>query len=475
MNRAFLLGLGALLCAVAWLWWSDPSKSALSEIVAGYQTSDPAPREAVEAQEISAEQESGPDAREEIEASSPLAPLRGQPISSVRGEVTGGSEVFPGGDRSGVQVYCWPGWYAKQPNRLDSLDDAPGIQVATTDAAGRFSFELYVDDAHWLIAVADGKCSSFEGMRIGTKPDLEVSLEMRRMFGTHYRVALDPSDPRPIDLVNSGNASLLNVPNGLCLGPERFPHAFFPGTRIDGPPPNQPAHTSLFAWVDPTAPEPLAAVIVQEIPGCYLVKETVPLRPVSRNQALPTAKLQAVARSEFGELVITARGIPKGLGGPLGAPLSLRMRGKGSALPFSFKLQSLEQFPLRYTRIPVGEYSLDAREHSGVTGLIDASQLISIRAGKLTEIEVDFGDFSFLVFERDLEITDLRYLTPPRVRVPNHQESSLLNWDEPRQLIVLAPTSKEIMQISGSVFLDGPLGPREEGRVITYTAGVDDD
>ena len=475
MNRAFLFGLGVLLCAVAWLWWSDPSKGALAEIVAEYQAPDSDLRAAVDAQQSSERSESGPDVRKEIESSSRLAPPKGQPISSVRGEVTGGSEVFPSGDRSGVQVYCWPGWYAKQPNRLRSLEEAPGMQVTSTDAAGSFSFELYVDDAHWLIAVADGKSSHFEGMRIGTKPDIVVSLEMRRLFGTHYRVAIDPNDPRPIDLVASDNAELLNVPNGFGLGPKRFPSAFFPGTQIDGPPPNQPAHTSFFAWVDPTAPEPLAAVIAQEIPGCYPVREFVPLHPVSRDQALPTASLRANARSDFGELVITARGIPDGLKGPLGAPLKWPMRSKGAVPPFSFKLSSLAQFPLRYSRIPVGQYFLDAREHSGVKGLIDASQSIMVRAGELTEIEVDFTNFNFLVFERDPEITDLRYLTPPRVRVPNHQESSLLNWDEPRQLIVLAPTSKEIMQITGSVFLDGPLGPREEGRVITYTAGVDDD
>jgi hypothetical protein len=447
----------------------------LAEIVAEYPTPDPAPRTAAEVQPSREERENRTDTREAIESIPALEPLQGRPVSSVRGEVTGGMDAFPGGDRSGVQVYCWPDGYAKQPNRLTSLEDAPGIQVATTDASGKFSFELYVDDAHWLFAVIDGKCSNFEGMRIGTKPNVEVLLEMRRMFGSHYRVAIDPNDPRPIDLVQSSDARLLNVPNGFCLGPARFPHAFFPGTRIDGPPPGQAAHTSFFAWVDPTAPEPLAAVIVQEIPGCYPVKETIPLYPVSRNQPLPTASIQANARTSFGELVIKARGIPEGISGPLGAPLQWPMRSVEANRRLSFELSSLAQFPLQYSRIPVGEYSLDAREHSGVRGLIDVTQLISIRAGELTEIEVDFGSFNFLVFERNPEIADLRYLTPPRVRVPNHQESSLVNWDQPRQLIVLAPSSFKIMQITGSVFLDGPLGPRKEGRITRYTAGIDDD
>lgn len=475
MRRPLALGLAILVAAVAWLWWSDPSKPVLSGIVAEYQAPEQAPQEAVATESPREVSNGGSEARQEVEPSPPLAPLVGKPVSSVRGEITGGSEVFPGGKRSGVQVYCWPGWYSQQPPRLESLDDVPGMQVTTTDADGNFNFELYVDDAHWLFAVADGKCSNPEGMRIGTKTGVNVSLEMRRVFGTHYRITFAASDPRPIDLVQSRRTSLLNIPNGSCLEADQFPRAFFPGTRIDGPPPDLPAHTSLYAWVEPTAPEPIAARIIQEIPGCLPVQEVIPLRPVSRSQALPTVNLRANARSAFGELVITARGIPDGLTEALGAPLKWTMRSKDGSPPFSFEFNSLAQFPLRYSRIPIGEYFLDAREHSGVRGLFDALQPIQVSAGKATEIEVDFGNFSFLAFERDPEITDFRYLTLPRVRVPNHQEASLLRWDHPRQLIVLAPSSKELMQVTGSVFLDGPLGPRQQGRVTTYTAGVDDD
>ena len=88
----------------------------------------------------------------------------------------------------------------------------------------------------------------------------------------------------------------------------------------------------------------------------------------------------------------------------------------------------------------------------------------------------DWSSLKFWVFQRDPALEDLRFLTPPRIRVPNHEEPGFPDWTEPSQLVVLYPHGEETpISITGDVFLDGPRGPRTEGRVTYYTAGIDDD
>jgi hypothetical protein len=476
VNRAFLLGLGVLLCAVAWLWWSDPSKGALAEIVARYEAPEQVPRPAADAREADAGAEPSSPLREELESTAPLLLPQGEPISSVRGKILGGSEVFPAGDRSGIQVYCWPGWYAKQPHRLRSLKAAPGIQVTTTDAAGNFSFELYVDDAHWLFAVADGMCSDPEGMRIGTKPGVEVSIEMRRLVGLRHQMVIDGQPKNEINFYNGMTTSLVGDSASKRLSGRRFPRAFFPLALERSSKGISPMRGEIFAWLAPHSPTPVAVRFQTSLPGCHPFDETIPLTPISLTRALPKVELLVDPHAEFGEVLLEFTGVPETALAPFCRALMLPFASLTDRIYVTTLFEGFHQFPLRLHYVPEGAYRLTPEDHPQASIDLGLFDQIEVRAGATTRIVLDFSSVEFLVFERDPNLDDLRYLTPPRIRIRGRGDAGVSDWEEPRQLVILKPLEDdEEMIITGSVFLDGPLGPRKDGRVTIYTAGTDDD
>ncbi len=476
MNRAVLLGLAVLLCAVAWLWWSDPSRGALAEIVAEYQSPKAAPAPASDSSEARREVEPDTPSREALKTVPNLSPPQGEVVSSIQGTITGGIEVFPAGDRSGVQVYCWPGWYAKQPHRLSSLQDAPGMQVTTTDAAGNFSFDLYVDDAHWLFAVADGMCSDPEGMRIGTKPGVEVSMEMRRLVGLRYRLVIDGQARKAINFEQSRKISLVEDELSESIPGRRFPRAFFPTaepTAGDTPLPNA---GETFAWLAPQALTPAAIQFSNSLPGCHPFKETIPLEPVSRTQAMQVVELLIHPHTQMGEILLEFTGVPAIAQAPFCRALFFPFVAVDHGSSVTSFIEGFDDFPLRLHYVPVGEYRLTPEDHPQARIDLDVPETIQVQAGKTTRVLLDFSRLEFLVFERDPELEDVRYLTPPRVRIRGRGEASVTDWEIPRQVMIIQPLARnEEMLITGSVFLDGPRGPRKDGRVTVYTAGTDDD
>jgi hypothetical protein len=476
MNRAFLLGLGILLCAVAWLWWSDPSKKLLDEIVAEYQAPEQAPSPPAVAQPTSDESEASTPDRVELESLAPLPAPQSEPVSSVHGRITGGSEVFPNGDRSGVQVYCWPGWYAQQPHRLESLADAPGIQVTTTDAAGNFNFELYVDDAHWLFALADGMCSDPEGMRIGTKPGVELSMEMRRLLGLRYHVIMDGREKEEINFYDGMSYKLIGASGSERMSGRRFPRAFFPSV-FGGLSKNLSLmHGEILAWLEPATPLPVSVHFQTSLPGCIALDETIPLAPVLQAQALPDAELRVDPQAEFGQILLELTGVPDAARAPFCGSLYFPLTSLSGHGRVEKLFEDFGQFPFRLNHVPEGDYRITPQDHPQAIIDLGLPEFVQVRAGKTTHLILDYSSVEFLVFERDPELKDVRYLTLPRVRIRGRGEAGLSDWKEPRQLVILKPlTDKEEMIITGSVFLDGPRGPRKQGRVTTYTAGIDDD
>ena len=405
-----------------------------------------------------------------------LPPPQGEVISSVQGTLTGGSEVFPGGDRSGVQVYCWPGWYAKQPHKLSSLDEAPGMQVTTTDAAGNFNFELYVDDAHWLFAVADGMCSDPEGMRIGTKPGVEISMEMRRLLGLRYHVIMDGREKEEINFYDGMSYKLVGASGSERMSGRRFPRAFFPSVFEGLSKSLSLMHGEILAWLEPATPLPVSVHFQTSLPGCIALDETIPLAPVLQAQALPDAELRVDPQAEFGQILLELTGVPDAARAPFCGPLLFPLTSLAGHGHVTIYLEDFRQFPWRLNHVPEGDYRITPEDHPQARVDLGVPELIQVRAGKTTHLTLDFSGLEFLVFERDPELEDVRYLTPPRVRIRGRGEASLSDWKEPRQLMILRPlASSEEMLITGSVFLDGPRGPRKDGRVTVYTAGTDDD
>lgn len=478
MNRALLFGLGALLCAVAWLWWSDPSRGALAEIVAEYQTPEPAqaPAPSADARDTSRRSQPSSPEREALKTVPSFPPPQGEVVSSVQGTITGGSEVFPNGDRSGIQVYCWPGWYSKQPRRLETLDDAPGMQVTTTDAAGNFSFDLYVDDAHWLFAVADGMCSDPEGMRIGTKPGVEVSMEMRRLVGLRYRAVIDGREKEEINFYNGMGYELVGDAGSERMTGRRFPRAFFPGAFVGLSKSLSLMHGEILAWLAPATPPPVSVRFQTSLPGCHAFDQTLPLAPILQTQALQEIELRIDPQAEFGQIQLDVTGVPDAARAPFIGPLFFPMTPLSERGHLTLFFEDFDQFPFRFNHVPEGDYRLAPEDHPQARVDLGVPELIQVRAGKTTHLTLDFSSVEFLVFERDPELEDVRYLTPPRVRIRGRGEAGLSDWKEPRQLMILKPlASNEEMLITGSVFLDGPHGPRKDGRVTIYTAGIDDD
>lgn len=479
MNRPGLLGMLALavLAALGVLWWTDPSSRALAEIESRYQQEES--RELAPAKpRMEPRDETSSNARTRTEtepAPLPADPPRGEPITRVTGVVVGGSEVFPIADRSGVTVYCWPGWSGLAPPKVHSLRDLKGLQTTTTDRDGRFSFDLFVDDAHWLIAVQDGASSNPLGMRIGTKPGVKLSLEMRRMVGSSYQL-VDPLDPRPIDAVNRIKVRLIDVPKAKILDAESFPWAFFSGAQLAKDDSGQDWHGALFAWLPPMSAPPFTARLQAEIPGHLPVDTNFPTPVLSQHGALPIARIPVESSTAFGEVLIESRGIPEGLSLPFSSPLRWRLVSEEERQIVPIELRSPLDFPVRRIRVPVGSYRIDTYEHSRVRSDLTGGAVIEVRANETAKVVTDWSKLNFWVFQRDPGLEDLRFLTPPRIRVQNHQEPGFEDWTEPTQLVVLFPHSADTrIAITGDVFLEGPQGPRTEGRVTYYTAGIDDD
>lgn len=478
MNRALVFGLGALLCAVAWLWWSDPSRGTLAKIMAEYQTPEPAqaPAPSADARDTSRRSQPSSPEREALKTIPSFPPPQGEVVSSVQGTITGGSEVFPSGDRSGIQVYCWPGWYSKQPRRLETLDDAPGMQVTTTDAAGNFSFDLYVDDAHWLFAASDGMCSDPEGMRIGTKPGVEVSMEMRRLVGLRYRAVIDGREKEEINFYNGMGYELVGDAGSERMTGRRFPRAFFPGAFPGENRDLRLMRGQLLAWLAPATPGQVSIRFRFSLPGCHAFDQTLPLAPVLQAQALPEAELRVDPYAEFGQIQLEVTGVPDAARAPFCRSLFFPLTALTWAENVTVYIDDFRQFPWRLNHVPEGDYRITSEDHPQARIDLGLSDPIQVRAGKTTHLTLDFSSVEFLVFERDPELEDVRYLTPPRVRIRGRGEAGLSDWKEPRQLMILKPlASYEEMLITGSVFLDGPHGPHKDGRVTIYTAGIDDD
>lgn len=478
MNRGGLIGLllVAVLAATGVLWWTDPSGRALEQIESGYAQEEAArgPADAVQESELPVT-ESTPERTQIATTPDPEAAPRGEPISRVTGVIVGDRDVFPSSDRSGVTVYCWPGWYGLAPARVSSLRQLRGLQTTTTDAQGRFSFDLFIDDAHWVYAVGDSASSNPNGMRIGTKPDVQLTMEMRRLVGSSYRLE-DPFDPRPIDAVRRMEVNLLDVPKAQVFDADKFPWTFFPrvnGIRNSG---EETRHGTLVAWLPPSAAPPFTARIRAEVPGFLPVDALFPTPPFPSDGEFPLEIIPIDANASFGEVVIQATGIPEGVTAPFCESLTWKLVDEESRQFIPVELGSPLELPVRRVRVPVGRYRLDGYEHSNVRLDLTGGTPIEVQAETSTLVTADLSELNFWVFQRDPDLEDLRYLTPPRIRVQNHREPAFPDWTEPRQLVVLYPHEEDTrIVISGDVFLDGPQGPRTEGRVTYYTAGTDDD
>lgn len=478
MNRGGLIGLllVAVLAAAGVLWWTDPSGRALEQIESGYAQEEATrgPADAVQESELPVT-EPTPE-RTQIETTpDPEAAPRGEPVSRVTGVIVGDRDVFPSSDRSGVTVYCWPGWFGLAPAKVNSLSQLKGLQTTTTDAQGRFAFDLFVDDAHWVYAVGASSSSNPVGMRLGTKPGVQLTLEMRRLVGSSYRLE-DPNDLRPIDAVRRMEIDLLDVPKAKVFDADNFPWAFFPrlrGARDSG---ESARHGTLVAWLPPSAAPPFTAQIRAEVPGFLPVDALFPTPPFPTEGEFPLEVIPMDSNTSFGEVVIEAKGIPEGVAFPFSAPLTWRLVEEETGQQIPIELRSPLDLPARRVRVPIGSYRLDGYEHSNVRLPLTEGTPIEVRSGESTRVTADLSTLNFWVFQRDPSLDDLRYLTPPRIRVQNHQEPGFSDWDEPSQLVVIYPHEEGTrVVISGDVFLEGPQGPRTEGRVTYYTAGTDDD
>ena len=478
MIRSGLIGLllVAVLAAVGLLWWTDPSDRALEQIEAGLRQEEPdrRPVDAVVERELLDETPEAERVQIPTSTETEAMPTE-EPVSRVTGVVIGDTDVFPTADRSGVTVYCWPGWFGLAPAKVDSLDQLMGLQVTTTDARGRFAFDLFVDDAHWVYAVHDATSSDPKGMRIGTKPGVQLTLEMCRLVGSSYRLE-DPNDPRPIDAVRRMEIELLDVPKAKVFDADNFPWAFFP--RLSGIRDSEEAarHGTLVAWVPPSAAPPFTAQIRAKVPGFLPVDALFPTPPFPTEGEFPLEVIPMDANTSFGEVVIEAMGIPEGVAFPFSAPLTWRLVDEENRQLVPIELGSVLDFPVRRIRVPAGSYRLDGYEHSNVRLPLTEDTSIKVQSGESTRVTADLSNLNFWVFQRDPSLDDPRYLTPPRIRVQNHQEPRFSDWDEPSQMVVLYPHEESTrIVISGDVFLEGPQGPRTEGRVTYYTAGTDDD
>ena len=158
MIRSGLIGLllVAVLAAVGLLWWTDPSDRALEQIEAGLRQEEPdrRPVDAVVERELLDETPEAERVQIPTSTETEAMPTE-EPVSRVTGVVIGDTDVFPTADRSGVTVYCWPGWFGLAPAKVDSLDQLKGLQVTTTDARGRFRATALLGRPYTVWAVAD--------------------------------------------------------------------------------------------------------------------------------------------------------------------------------------------------------------------------------------------------------------------------------------------------------------------------------
>lgn len=478
MIRPGLIGLllVAVLLAVGILWWTDPSGRALEQVQAGFrqEEAERGPANAVQKSELLVAEPTS-ERTQIATRPQPEAAPPGEPVSRVTGVIVGDRDVFPSADRSGITVYCWPGWAGLAPAKVSSLRQLKRLQTTTTDAQGRFAFDLFIDDAHWVYAVGDSASSNPAGMRIGTKPGVQLTMEMRRLIGLSYRLE-DPLDPRPIDAVRRMKVDLLNVPKAQVFDADTFPWSFFPRVRGICNSGEETRHGTLVAWLPPSAAPPFTARIHAEVPGFLPVDALFPAMPFPTEGELPLKAIPMDANTSFGEVAIEAQGIPEGVAFPFSAPLTWRLVEEETGQQIPIELRSPLDLPARRIRVPVGSYRLDGYEHSNVRLPLTEDTLIEVQSGKSTRVTADLSTLNFWVFQRDPSLDDLRYLTPPLIRVQNHQEPGFSDWDEPSQLVVIYPHEESThIVISGDVFLEGPQGPRTEGRVTYYTAGTDDD
>ncbi|MCH2101482.1 MAG: hypothetical protein MK209_06135 [Planctomycetes bacterium] len=270
------------------MWWSDPARHAIEQIELSYQQKNAALHRSANAvmnngkpsTEISPE-------RTPVEyAQQGISPSWDKPVSHITGEVVGGKEIFLTANRSGVTVYCWPGRYA--PAKVPSFSQLKGLQIATTDAEGRFAFDLSVDDAHWIYAVNESASSDPQGMRIGTKPGVQLILEMRRLVGSGYLLE-GLGDPNYINAARRIKVDLPDAPKAKLFGADDFPWTFFPRTRGITKSGKPDWHGALVAWLPPTASPPLTARIRAEVPGFFPVDALFPTPRFNSSGELPCA------------------------------------------------------------------------------------------------------------------------------------------------------------------------------------------
>lgn len=486
MNRWLGFLLLALSCALAALWWNHPADRVLEDILSTYEREEEPTPQAAEVTPAAAAREelaTAPGARTELQIDETVEEQT--PVSRVTGVVSGGTDAFPAGQRSGVQVYCWPGWYDLSPPKIRSTAGLRGLQVVETDAQGRFAFDLDVDDTHWLFAIGEGICSDPAGMRLGTKPGVTVDLEMRRLVGAAYRVRVSGEENQPVDAVTLESVKLDEAARGEVYASLEFPLGFLPAEAARGPargPELRPAEGRVLVRLDPETISPIAAELRVELPGFFPLRESLPLTPVSPAAPLRLFDLRAQTDQLFGSFALDLEGLPPELTPVLlDAPFCSPLRGwliettKGHRIPL--QLNRLSELPLWRIRVPAGEYRLDLRDHSNVRVDLGVPETLRILPDETTAVTGDVSQLKFWVFSRDLaDAAELRFLTPPRIRIPNHEEPSFPDWMAPTQLVVLYPHGEDTpIAISGDVFLDGPRGPRTSGQVTYYSAGIDDD
>lgn len=473
MRRALVLAALAIIIVAVALWPNpepEPFAPQAGESAPAESGAAAALDSAARDQAISQQGTREPIA-EVVSTTPPASPH--EVITRLSGEVFAQSEIF-GGDRAGITVYCWPGWHQLAPPKVTSLDQLKNLQSTVTDSAGRFSFDLHIDDVHWLFAVADGMCSDPAGMRIGTKPQVEVMMEMRRLHAARYRFRVgDDLHARQLDgfsfrALGSVALETLDYP--------RFPTAFVPSLDRLREEARSLLQRELMIWLPPEAVPPVAMSIKGQMLGCPPISEQLNFEPLTLDGSPPIQLFQIEPNRELGTLVLDVRGVPDAARHPFAGPLLFQMWVAGEPGTKLLVLDHFGDFPWRLENAPEGEYRLLTEDHlqSGLD--LGAPQVFQVRAGETTRVELDFSAAEFLVFSRDPALEDYRFLTPPDLRIAHRGSLRLRDWRNPSQTVVLRPlVESESLELRGDIFLDGPQGPRRDGRVTVYTAGNDDD
>ena len=474
MRRTSLIALllAAVAAAVAVLEWTDPSARTLERVAAPDHTEH---IQAADRQRSEVKQPTRPKAEENARVLEAITTPRVS-LGKLRGQVVALPPFEGEVDREGVRVYCWPGWYAVAPPQIGALPELPELQSTLSDADGNFEFDFYVDDAHWIFAITDGACSDPQGMRVGTKPIVEVLMELRPLRSVRILPQL-ADDKRPLPtLAYQLERSIVDLDRSDHYDWTEFPAAFlFPGDST-WQAELHPNELWSFAWPPREGPLPRELTLHVGFQAFEQLDGTFPLQPVELDRFPDQFPAPLQASAPLSTLRIELSGWPELLEQSNWASeaLELRLLDRASARSWTVPLPIRPGARSFDFALAQGSYEVELCGHAGAT--LDTKQSVQTQAEAVSTLRFELADCEFFVFERETKLTDWRFLTPPRLRIAHRGDAILPNWDQPRQILVLAPLGVGAqLALTGDVFHDGPYAPRRDGQVRMYTAGVDAD